>query len=513
MIKPGFRLGFKLKLVMNMNVTLIILGFIWGSMACVRGAKKSEPKEESSPRWYAAEREVPPLELKYHSVLAPFPKGEDMRQRLCFGFDPERATDFDKVRQAFCQTNLPKISSLRELQATLGLAIPEGVASGREWNGKDGLTPGWALTGHSTSLVARFVSPLNPRVLIFTAPKERQTPSPDLVVMGFVRGDQFVELIAREPRSGKLNFFLVEFTQACNENGAHCSNGHLQSAAVESNWTSITIYEDSFLANTVFDCTHCHQPDGPLAPKIMRLQEMEQPWTHFFRDDTEGQQLIQAFKDFHGPEESVGGIPAHLIAASDPEKLAWLMKANGFGEQPNPFPSSAVEEEVKARQGPGEQWLAGWNRFLKGETIAFPSWAHSILNANKVPDLKARWQAAKAAGSWDDRPDLRSALDDRLSPSYGVRAPLGATGKELIAMACQRCHNQKLDHTLGKSLFRADQKANDRSAFQTKNAIDRLEILRKDSSNPLAMPPRLFMDLTHEEIDLIIQELKAGRDL
>lgn len=492
---------------------LLILGMVLGSVACVRSAKKNGSTNETIPRWYAAEREVPPLELKYHSALAPFPKGEEMRQRLCFGFDAQRAQEFDKVRQAFCKAEVPQVTSLRELQALLGLALPESTAAGREGNGKPGATPGWALTAHSTSLVARFVSPINPRVLLFTAPKDEATPIPDFVVMGFVRGDQFVELIARDPRSGKLNFFLVEFTQACNENGGHCTTGHLQSSAIESNWTSITIYEDSYLANTVFDCTHCHQPEGPLTDKIMRLQEMEQPWSHFFRDDTQGQELIQIFKDFHGPDEAIGGIPAHLISSSDPEKLVWLMKANGFGAQPNPFPSSVVESEVKAGQGPGEAWMNGWSRFLKGETIAFPSWANSILDASKIPDMKARWQAAKARGTWDDRPDLRDAMDDRLSASYGARAPLHATGKELVALACQRCHNQKLESTLGKSLFRADQKPGERSAFNTKNAIDRLEILRKDPANPLAMPPRLFMDLTHEEIDLIIQELKAGRDL
>jgi hypothetical protein len=493
--------------------TLLILGILMGSMACVRGTKKSGTKEEGVQRWYAAEREAPPLELKYHSVLTPFPKGEEMRQRLCFGFDAQRAQDFDKVRQAFCQAEVPKVTSLRELQAALGLAIPDNTASGREFNGKPGVTPGWALTGHSTSLVARFVSPINPRVLLFTAPKDFSTVIPDFVVMGFVRGDQFVELIAREPKSGKLNFFLVEFTQACNESGGHCSTGHLQSSAIESNWTSITIFDDSHLANTVFDCTHCHQPEGPQSDKMMRLQEMEQPWSHFFRDDTQGQELIQIFKDFHGPDEGVGGIPPHLISSSDPEKLVWLLKAHGFGEQPNGFPSSAVESEVKEGQGPGAKWLAGWTRFIKGETIAFPSWANSILDASKLPEIKTRWQAAKAAGTWDDRPDLRNALDDRLSPSYGARAPLNATGQELVALACQRCHNQKLDANLGKSLFRADQKPSERSAFNTKNAIDRLEILRKDPSNPLAMPPRLFMDLTNEEIDLIIQELKAGREL
>ncbi|WP_176736768.1 c-type cytochrome [Oligoflexus tunisiensis] len=483
---------------------LIILSVLLASSACIRRAKNSEVQEAPSGRWYAAERDVPPLELNYHKVLTPLPQGAEMLKRLCFGFDPQRSQDFDKVRQVFCQATVPTVTSLRDLQSALGLAIPEATVGGREVNGKPGVTPGWALTGHSTSLVSRFVSPINPRVILFTAPQDASTPSPDFVVMGFVRGDQFVEVIARDPKAGRLNFFLIAFTQACNATG-HCSTGHLQSSAIEKDWLSISIYEDTYLANTVFDCTHCHQPEGPSTEKILRLQEMEQPWLHFFRDDTQGQELIQAFKDFHGPDEGVGGVPASLIAASDPEKLVWLLKANGFGEQPSHLPAGTV--------GADATWLEGWQRYVQGESIPFPSWANNILDSSKLPDIKARMDAAKAAGTWDDRPDLRLALDDRLSASYGARAPLDATGKELVALACQRCHNEKLDSNLGKSLFRADLKPSARSAFQAKNAIDRLNILRKDPSDPLAMPPRQFMDLTDAEIDLIIEELKDGRDL
>ncbi|HYX32946.1 MAG TPA: hypothetical protein VE954_07510 [Oligoflexus sp.] len=488
---------------------LVFVSLFLSSAACLRAAKTSGPQSQENQRWYATERDVPPLELKYHSALTPFPKGEEMRKKLCFGFDSQRSQDFDKVRQVFCQANVPVIQSLRDLQTALGLAIPDKTPRGRDFNGQPGVTPGWALTGHSTSLVARFVSPINPRVILFTAPKDANTAMTDFVVMGFVRGDQFVELIAREPKSGKLNFFLVEFTQACNENG-HCSTGHLQSAAIESQWQAITIYEDIYLSNTVFDCTHCHQPEGPLTDKMLRLQEMDRPWSHFYRDDTQGQDLIQMFRDFHGPDEGVGGVPAHLISSSDPEKLVWLLKANGFGEQPNRFASAVIEQEVQKDKGPGQAWLQGWDRFIKGETIAFPSWANSILDTNRWGDVKTRW---KAATTVESRPDLREALDDRLSASYGARAPQNATGQELLALACQRCHNQKLDSTLGKSLFRADQNPQERSALNAKNAIDRLEILRKDPANPLAMPPRLFMDLTGPEIDLIIQELKAGRAL
>lgn len=66
---------------------------------------------------------------------------------------------------------------------------------------------------------------------------------------------------------------------------------------------------------------------------------------------------------------------------------------------------------------------------------------------------------------------------------------------------------------MGKSLFRADMKASENKAFSAKNAIDRLEIPRQNPANLLAMPARLFMDLTTAAIDLVIQERRAGRNL
>src|SRR6478735_1048349 len=122
--------------------------FLWGAvclcLSCVR-ASKTESIDYSQFRWYAEARDVPALELRYHEALKNFPKGEDMRSRLCFGFDSERTQDFDKVRQVFCQKDVPQISSLKDLQSALGLAIPENLPSGRENNAKPGISPGWAL--------------------------------------------------------------------------------------------------------------------------------------------------------------------------------------------------------------------------------------------------------------------------------------------------------------------------------------------------------------------------------
>jgi hypothetical protein len=492
---------------MNWTFAIWLLLFL---TACEQGGHDTNSQgldAYADARWYAAPRDVPAFDFHYQRALRNLPTGEAMRERLCFGLSPADLGKMDPLRRAFCQENPPQVTSLQDLQKALGLAIPEDMEPGKANNGVFGATPGFVLTGHSTSLVSRYVSPINPRVILFSAPKDDKAPDDDFIVMGFVRGDQFVEVATREPRSGNLNFYLIKFEQVCNETDS-CTIGHLQTEAIEKNWTSITIYQDRFLTNTVFDCTHCHQPEGPLSDKILRMQEIERPWTHFFRDDTSGSTLIQAFQNFHGDQEGVGGIPAKLISSSDPEKLSWLLKANGFGEQPNVFQSQQIQNERAALNGPGEVWLETWEQYLSGDFIPSPSWRLNILDAEKVAKLKGEWllwrQGEKPLASL---PDLRKATDDRLGPSMGTRAPNDISGRELLDAACKRCHNEKLDQTLGKSRFTTNLEKMPVDEIQL--AIDRLELLKTKPNSPIAMPPRMFMDLTEAEIDLLMTELKS----
>src|SRR4051812_18592932 len=76
--------------------------------------------------------------------------------------------------------------SLSELQHAVGLFSAA-------------LPPQFALTAHSTSLVARSVSAINPRAIIFTPPAAAPTTQPNdgsfvqdpgFVAIGFVRGEQ-----------------------------------------------------------------------------------------------------------------------------------------------------------------------------------------------------------------------------------------------------------------------------------------------------------------------------------
>ena len=230
----------------------------------------------------------------------------------------------DPVAKAFCANPAmpPVITSLVELQKLVGLDFKPGNIT----NGHGG-NPAFAMTGNSSSLVARSTSAINPRALVFTPPNRRsrlgadgtkldqsatcaeiETISPlnHLVAMGFTRGEDFVELIAKDPDAngteGKLNFFLFKFEHTCAKAPGGCTNGDMLTPAGETNFTgSYSVYQDTDLANTIYDCKQCHQPAGPGSRKILRMQELPNPWVHFFRNNRDGGTvLMDDYKAAHG---------------------------------------------------------------------------------------------------------------------------------------------------------------------------------------------------------------------
>src|SRR5688572_11969882 len=84
---------------------------------------------------------------------APLATGDAQRARLCGrqGSDP--------VLDVFCGDARPTISGFRDLRSELSLNL----------DGPPSATEGFAMTGHSSSLVSRFVSSINPRVIFVRA--------------------------------------------------------------------------------------------------------------------------------------------------------------------------------------------------------------------------------------------------------------------------------------------------------------------------------------------------------
>ncbi|HEX4418068.1 MAG TPA: hypothetical protein VH165_09225, partial [Kofleriaceae bacterium] len=161
----------------------------------------------------------------------------------------------DAVAKAFCaSTTQPALDSLIAVQKLVGLDFKTGNTA----NAKNG-NPGFVLTGHSTSLVTRFTSAINPRVILFTPPSSTgRVNNPkalaSFTAMGFVRGEQFVEMVSNDPTAnggkGDLNFFLLRFNQACNTSAAGCSVDDLLTPKVEANITDYSLYSEADLSNT-----------------------------------------------------------------------------------------------------------------------------------------------------------------------------------------------------------------------------------------------------------------------
>jgi hypothetical protein len=423
-----------------------------------------------------------------HDPLAGFPEGEVQRGILC------ARGNRDPISARLCANPAPTIASLADLQQTLGLNV--GNAN----------TTRFAFSGHSSSLVVRSVSAINPRAIIFTrAAGQNPQPNANFIALGFVRGDQFAELVARDAGTGDLNFFLVRFKQACNASPTGCSNADLLTNRIESNWTQVSVYQDVDIKNTVMDCLQCHQPGGPATRKILRMQELEDPWNHFFRDNRAGgQQLIADFRAAHGNNEAVAGVPGNAIGNSDPEDLEDLVKAEGFGNQPNEFNSNQIEDQVAAN-GTSTTWQALFDRAVNGLAIPVPFFRIRISDPAK---LTAATNSYRAVLDGTAQPstlvDIRDIFSEEAMQSTSIHAKPGLSGRGILVQMCQHCHNNSLDQTISRARFNV-QRLDEMSRAEKDLAIARLQ-LAPDSR--LRMPPTVFHELAPAEIQLAIEELR-----
>jgi hypothetical protein len=446
--------------------------------------------------------------LTEHDVLHALPSGADQMKVIC------SRPGQDKVRTVFCAATPPTITSLVDLQKALGLAFVNPALTGRGNNGAGG-NPNFVITGHSSSLVARFASAINPRAIIFTALNNGDS-APDFVAMGFLRGEQFAEIIARDPTSGQLAFFIAAFEQACNQAANGCTVGELLTPGIEKNWTKFSIYEDLDLENTIVDCKQCHQPAGPTSPKILRMQELQNPWTHFFRDNRPGgQALLADFVAAHGTDEDLAGIPAALISASDPARLEDFVRSAGFGNQPNEMRTKDIDEEIvdsnPAQPGdnsvPGVSaiWQAQYEQTVTGQFIPMPYHDVKVTDRQKLAAMTAAYQSFKnGSAPATQLPDIRDVFLDSALPEIGFMVKPGLSGRQILVHACTQCHNSRLNQQITRAKFNVEQL--DAMSREEKDvAIERLKL---PVDHLLKMPPRRFKSLTPEEIAKAVEELK-----
>lgn len=448
------------------------------------------------------------------------PRGQEQINALCqrvgitagsSAQSNEPNPNFNAVTNAFCREQ-QSITSIADVQKALGLSFTKTDAQAT--NGSNG-NPGFALLSHSSSLIARNVSAINPRAFIFSPPPGQPVKIPGFVVMGFSRGEPFLEVAAQQPKNGdKISFYLIRFTPECEETNS-CKPGDLLTPAIEKNWKSVTVYDDEDLKNSLADCRHCHQPDGPGTKTILRMQELQDPWTHWFRNDRPGGvALLQDFFRAHGTNEDYGGIPAAIIGKSDGRALEDLVTGQGFGTQPNGFDSKVIEKEIEESSSkqpeintpPGQSstWKQLYQASINGQFIPPPYHDVKVTDPDKLQFATDEYKKFLNGGPASALPDIRRVFLDDALEDLTFLPKSGLNGRQVLMQTCAQCHNNKLDQTISRAKF--DVTALDSMSRQEKDlAIQRLLL---PAAERLHMPPASMRTLPDDARQAAIDELK-----
>jgi cytochrome c553 len=449
-------------------------------LAAVSCTSTADPEAEPEPARTSYANWAEPLAL--------MPHGPEQTARVCArpGSDP--------VRDAFCNGAADGWTSLSELQTALHT---DTSAMGPFSPTVTGSVGSLSINAHSTGLAARSVSAINPRVIAV-----RLVFQPfEMLAVGFTRGEQFVELVARDHlERNSLNFYLAGFRLPCNDTPAGCTPGDLLTPAIEHDWTEVSLYDEVDLANTTLDCAPCHQPAGPGMPKMLRLQEFDMPWTHWFWPRSEGGRALLADYTAAKGDEPLAGMTAEQITSADPQALT-TMVALLNPTQPNEFDAFHIEAEVRASSAakgcmqpfenhvPGESatWRTAYELAMRGDVMPVPYHDVKVTDAGKLTRMTAAyraWQAGELARA--DLPDIRNVfLDDpQLMAEMAFSTDPSLDGRATLVSACSLCHNSRLDQTQSRARFRPDLDAMTRAEKDI--AISRLKL---PPDNPLAMPP------------------------
>jgi hypothetical protein len=243
------------------------------------------------------------------------------------------------------------------------------------------------------------------------------------------------------------------------------------------------------------------------------MQELENPWTHWLASFTlGGRALLDDALAAHRHSRTVAGIPLELVPDSDPVAVEDLIRFAG-SEQPNLFPAPHVEREVQ-ESSPGQpadnrvpgrssSWDEVYDCAVRGDAIPPPYHDVKITDPAK---LAAATQALLRYQQGQERtlPDIREVFDDRALAGMSHRPKAGLDGRGILVHACAQCHNPRLDQSLTRARFDA-MNIDALTEEQRELAIARMRLPKEDRG---LMPPRLFRDLSPEEIDLAVAALR-----
>jgi hypothetical protein len=402
----------------------------------------------------------------------------------------------DIITQKFCANSSPPVlTGLADLEALLGLTVQPNPNGDTTINTNVRVT----LNGASTGLGIRKVNPITPRAFLMTPPSTNGVANQTYQVMSFARGEPLVEMVANDPAAKTLRFFLIRFHPACEPN---CNFADLETQTIESGWTDYTIYDDATINDTTLDCLACHQSGGTSTPKMLRMQELINPWGHwFYPERPQTLAIVQAFQAAH-PTESYAGVPYQNVMATRPFVLMQLAQNNGFATQPNAFDTLTINNEIAA-SGSSATWNALYANAVAGNAIPPPYYTNTF-DPTKLQAATTAYLAT-AAGTLprDQMPDVEDTILDSALADMSIRPKAGLDGPGILVHICQTCHNSRLDQTISRANFNVENLAQ-MSRAEKNLAISRLQLPTDDRH---AMPPARFHELSDAERALVIATL------
>jgi mono/diheme cytochrome c family protein len=384
----------------------------------------------------------------------------------------------DAIAKLFCAPSEPQLASLAQLREALQLNSA-------------------FLLGHSTALSGRLVSAINPRAIAISLGSLSASNS-QFTVLAFARGQQRVELAALDPSTRRFNFYLMEFSQACNAAANGCRPGDLYTPDIETAWLDVSIRDDEALKNTPEDCRRCHGGGPNRAGPMLLMRELLPPWTHWLHEmSVLREDFLSAKRTFDADgSEPYAGTPFNRIASADALELP-IESAQRLGlqpEQPLLFPSAAIGSETgelslssTRERSASPTWRALYDAFRAGEAPAPPYAFDRAPDSEKLAALAAQYQAFLAGTLPKDQlGDLSDVFPDdpQRQAEIGLAVEPDASAQDVLRQVCTECHNPTLDPSVSRARFDADLSRIDAAEIAT--ALERIALPEGD---PRRMPP------------------------
>ena len=165
------------------------------------------------------------------------------------------------------------------------------------------------------------------------------------------------------------------------------------------------------------------------------MQELASPWMHWFpqrfvqRTDSD-RALVAQFEEAHQVDARYGGVPIDQITQALDEgsgaQLEALVRAEGFGDQPNPF-DAQIATEMKSGASP--TWQARFQTHLAGDAIAVPYPTIDVTDeAKRTAAARSYRDVVRGATARSGLLDIREVFSDDARQKLSFVPQPGADG-------------------------------------------------------------------------------------